>query len=344
MKRLFFYAGVLLVCLSVGTALGCKEPVVYTVTYDGNGNTGGDPPVDETGYEANAKVTVLGNTGNLEKTYYNFGGWNSEAEGAGTGYRGGTTFNIGTSNATLYADWYYALLLWETGQTTSYGTDDDADIQAGVEWPEPRFYDNGDGTITDNLTGLMWQQDGDASGYREGEQAISYCSDLTLADYDDWRLPNRKEMLSLLNFEEAYDSSWLNDSGFTDVQNDYYWSSTAVAGSSSEAWCFDMSDSETLIEQSWTSDGYVLAVRGTAKGRVHLPKTGQTTSYSAGDDGDVQAGVEWPDPRFTDNGDGTITDHLTGLMWQQDGNATVDLLWADALDYCNTLTLAGYDD
>ena len=46
-----------------------------------------------------------------------------------------------------------------------------------------------------------------------------------------------------------------------------------------------------------------------------VPATGQTDSVAAGDDGDLQKGVPWPDPRFTDNGDGTVTDHLTGLIW-----------------------------
>ena len=50
-----------------------------------------------------------------------------------------------------------------------------------------------------------------------------------------------------------------------------------------------------------------------------LPKTGQSTSYAIGDDGFIEAGVEWPSPRFTDNKDGTVTDTLTGLMWLKDG-------------------------
>ncbi len=53
---------------------------------------------------------------------------------------------------------------------------------------------------------------------------------------------------------------------------------------------------------------------------INLPETGQTQSYSAGDDGDYQMGVAWPGPRFVDNSDGTITDMLTGLMWLQDAN------------------------
>jgi hypothetical protein len=43
-----------------------------------------------------------------------------------------------------------------------------------------------------------------------------------------------------------------------------------------------------------------------------VPKTGQTTAYVAGNDGYLEKGVAWPDPRFTDNGDGTVTDNLTG--------------------------------
>ena len=46
-----------------------------------------------------------------------------------------------------------------------------------------------------------------------------------------------------------------------------------------------------------------------------LSKTGQATSWGAGDDGDLEGGVAWPNPRFADNGDGTITDNLTGLIW-----------------------------
>ena len=48
-----------------------------------------------------------------------------------------------------------------------------------------------------------------------------------------------------------------------------------------------------------------------------VPQTGQTTSYEIGDDGDLERGVVWPDPRFTDNANGTVTDNLTGLIWSK---------------------------
>ncbi len=76
----------------------------YTVTYNGNGSTGGSAPVDGNAYLSGAVVTVLGNTGSLTKTDYTFGGWNTAANGSGTTYAGGSTFTI-SSNVTLYAVW-----------------------------------------------------------------------------------------------------------------------------------------------------------------------------------------------------------------------------------------------
>jgi len=54
---------------------------------------------------------------------------------------------------------------------------------------------------------------------------------------------------------------------------------------------------------------------------VEIAATGQTTTHATGDDGDLQSGVAWPSPRFTKHGDGTVSDHLTGLMWVDDGNS-----------------------
>jgi uncharacterized repeat protein (TIGR02543 family) len=76
----------------------------YTVTYDGNGSTGGASPSDTTLYEYGATVTVLDNTGNLEKTGHPFAGWNTQADGGGTGYAANDTFAI-TDNIILYAKW-----------------------------------------------------------------------------------------------------------------------------------------------------------------------------------------------------------------------------------------------
>ena len=80
-------------------------PTTYSVTYDANGATSGTVPTDATAYASGATVTVKGNTGNLAKTGYTFGGWNTKADGTGTNYAAGSgTFTISAAT-TLYAKW-----------------------------------------------------------------------------------------------------------------------------------------------------------------------------------------------------------------------------------------------
>ena len=76
-----------------------------------------------------------------------------------------------------------------------------------------------------------------------------------------------------------------------------------------------------------SSYGTVLLVRGGQLNGTadkdfpsNVWRTGQTTSRHAGDDGAIRAGVAWPTPRFKDNGDGSVTDNLSGLVWLQDAN------------------------
>lgn len=78
-------------------------------------------------------------------------------------------------------------------------------------------------------------------------------------------------------------------------------------------------------------DGYLNIETGLKGKAAPVERTGQTTSYAAGDDGDLQRGAIWPNPRFTDNGNGTVTDNLTGLIWLKDANCFGKRFWADAL-------------
>lgn len=68
-----------------------------------------------------------------------------------------------------------------------------------------------------------------------------------------------------------------------------------------------------------------------------LPRTGQTTSYASGDDTSAQKGVTWPGVRFTDNSDGTVTDHLTGLVWLKNAGCSSPTNWSTALNAANQL-------
>ena len=205
----------------------------------------------------------------------------------------------------------------------------DGGIQAGVAWPGPRFTDNGDGTVTDHLTGLIWVK-APSANLRTWTGALSYADNLTLGGHDDWRLPNINELESLVNAQVPDQSVWLNTQGFTNVQPNYYWSSTTLTWDSSIAWYVHMADgraSYSTTSPVKTDPSHAWPVRS---GRQDKPdtsypanqwKTGQTATYNPIDDGGFQMGMMIPSSvRFTDNGDGTITDNLTGLMWLKDAN------------------------
>lgn len=229
----------------------------------------------------------------------------------------------------------------KTGQTDSYATGDDGDLQMGAGWPVPRFTDNGDGTVTDNFTGLMWEKS-PSTVQKDWSTALTYANDSTLAGHNDWRLPNRNEIMTLHNFAEYRNDTWLNGQGFANMQFDYYWTSTTLGGDSARAAIFYLgSRGAAFWANTKNSDPrYAVICRGSSD---HIMRTGQTVSYATGDDGDLQTGVVWPDPRFTDNDDGTVTDNLTGLMWEQNLDTTEKNFNA-ALTYVNDSTLAGHDD
>jgi hypothetical protein len=262
----------------------------------------------------------------------------------------------------------------KTGQTNCYdklgseitctGTGQDGEIQAGVEWPSPRFTVSGD-CVIDNLTGLMWTKDASLpDDTKTWQEALDYVAGMNSGTYSnfgysDWRLPNVNELESLVNANEADTATWLNTQGFTNVQASYYWFSTTLAGYPGYAWVILMWSGSVGNDFGKSYFHYVWPVRSGQCGSfdnsvICLPKTGQTKCYNTsggeipcagtGQDGEIQAGVEWPEPRFTDNGD-VVTDNLTGLMWTKNANLPGGTTnWQQALDYANNLTLAGHSD
>jgi hypothetical protein len=128
----------------------------------------------------------------------------------------------------------------KTGQTQIYESGDDGDLQKGVQWPDPRYTDNGDGTVTDHLTGLIWLKNANCFSYRTWDEALGDSSNLAngqcgLSDGSvagDWRLPNVREILSLTDFSNYLPSGHL----FTYEQHNLYWTSTTVSYNSGGAW------------------------------------------------------------------------------------------------------------
>ena len=129
-----------------------------------------------------------------------------------------------------------------TGQTTCYdasgaviacaGTGQDGAIQAGAVWPDPRFTNRGDGTVLDNLTGLVWALNANLpNGSKTWQAALDYVAGMNAGTnpnlgYTDWRLPNINELESLVN-AELYDPALPQGHPFTNVQSFWYWSSTS---------------------------------------------------------------------------------------------------------------------
>jgi len=93
----------------------------------------------------------------------------------------------------------------------------------------------------------------------------------------------------------------------------------------------------TLSDGASTIEVVVLDCTPVSAAPAPVPKTGQTTTYAAGDDGALQKGVAWPTPRFTDNNNGTVTDNLTGLTWLRDASCLGFQTWANALAAANSL-------
>ena len=109
--------------------------------------------------------------------------------------------------------------------------------------PAKRFTDRGDGTVRDNLTGLVWLKNADCFGLKTWSEALAECGKLAdgncgLTDGSsagDWRLPTVKELQSLIDFKQ-YDPALPNGHPFTKVQSSSYWSATDYVNEDTYAW------------------------------------------------------------------------------------------------------------
>jgi hypothetical protein len=238
-----------------------------------------------------------------------------------------------------------------TGQSTSYASGDDGAKKKGVAWPATRFTDNLNGTITDHLTGLIWLQDASCFGPSLYATAIADANQLAsgacgLTDGSkagDWRMPNVIELESLMDVSES-NPALTAGNPFTHVSEGIYWTSTSYFGGeygSPEAWTIQMSDGRFINDYvnnvKSSSNNQVWAVKGTGNGgAIKLQSTGQYVSYLAGDDGSYQIGAPLTFERWVDNGNGTITDTVTGMIWLKMANCINDT-WSNALATVSTL-------
>ena len=158
----------------------------------------------------------------------------------------------------------------KSGQTTSYAAGDNGALQSGVAWPSIRFTDNSDGTVTDELTGLIWMKNADCWGYQTWANALSKvaglnsgsetCSGYTSGTHTDWRLPTIKELESLVDIGHV-SPALPSGHAFVGVQTDDYWSSSTRASNTSYAWYVALSYGYVNYYFK-TYSNYVWPVRG----------------------------------------------------------------------------------
>ncbi len=274
-----------------------------------------------------------------------------------------------------------------TGQTDSY--DKDGSVGEYYYGQDADYYDsmpfsytnNGDGTITDNSTNLMWQEI-PIDTKMSWAEAMEYCENLELGGYDDWRLPTAKELFSLSDFSVGWpfiDTDYFgmpDENAYSNVNMSGGQGGTAQGGGPQTG---NMQEGQMLPPlgegmqegqtpppssgstnddsiskdegQFWSSDYYLVDTEesrnGVAFGVNHA--TGHIKAYQANGSGmfgkNVRAvrGDEYAVNQFIDNGDQTITDTATNLMWTSvDLGVAVD--WETALEMAENSEFAGYTD
>ena len=201
------------------------------------------------------------------------------------------------------------------------------------------YTNNGDGTITDNVTGLMWEKDmGTKITFNE---AFNKADDSTLGRHEDWRVPSIKEIYSLILFtgqvkgetaremfiDTDYFDQPIGDISLGEREIDAQtWSSTEYVGRT-------MASDETVFGVNF--------IDGRIKGYPKYKKASGAANVMYFRM--VRGNIEYGKNNFVNNNDGTVSDLTTGLMWQKadDGNSRS---WEESLDYAENIELASYSD
>ena len=244
-------------------------------------------------------------------------------------------------------------LFLQTGQTRCYdsagavipcpGSGQDAELATGLSWPEPRFEEPGKGLVLDRLTGLTWTSNASPAEFPlSWPEALDFVAGLNNGGHlgcDDWRLPNRRELRSLIHWQTTR-PPLPPDHPFEKVFQGWYWTSTTAAIQPAYAWYVHLQGARMFYGRKKDQYFMVWPCRGPSS--PVLPRTGQSQCFDAGgreipcegtgQDGELQLGAAWPEPRFEVR-DQAVLDRLTGLLWQRNTDLTKGpVTWQQALD------------
>lgn len=222
----------------------------------------------------------------------------------------------------------------------------DGHVRTGLVWPEPRFLMLDSGLVQDRLTGLVWPQK--AEDYpMSWPEALAFVAGMNADQafgHADWRLPNRREMFSLIS-QAHHRPALPPDHPFT-VQQLWHWTSSTAAIAPKYAWHVHLEGGRVFYGDKMR-DAMVWPVRGES---LVLPQTGQTRCFDArgevlpcdgsGQDGALRQGVIWPVPRFASE-QGAVRDCLTGLLWMPKADLCGLCSWEQALAAARTCRHAG---
>lgn len=255
----------------------------------------------------------------------------------------------------------------DTGQETCYGAEQPINCpatgeaffgqDAQINGSQPSYNDNGDGTVTDNVTQLMWAKSPDLNG--DGvinvsdklsyDDAAAQAGDFALAGYDDWRLPTIKEMYSLMDFSGVDPSGYESDdvSGLIPfIDRDYFDFAYGDTDARERIIDAQMASSTLYVSGTNATNDATLFGVNFADGRIKgygLEMHGRDkTFFVMYVRGNTGYGVN----NFTDNDDGTVTDATSQLMWTQSDNGAA-ISWEDALAFAeqaNADDYLGHDD
>lgn len=195
--------------------------------------------------------------------------------------------------------------------------------------PNPASYTDMGDVVHDDITCLDWQKTA-SPGTQDNAGAIAYCENLTLGGFDDWRLPTRVELASIVDWTRSslLDEAFTAQGGFHKTGSNWVLTidQQGAGANGDRSWAYNMSDGIVSNNRSAASPDYARCVRGGGSG-----------------EGFSEHAVAPPN-QYTLLSADEARDNYTGLIWQREGDASGLIDWQQAVAYCDNLTLGTSSD